>query len=99
MKKCTVILMGKLLHNGHLMPEFKECSERAELNSKKYGGEVVHKYMIKKNLDEGTKLDFVFVVEYPSYEDVIASHSNNEYLEIKSLRAKVFSEFSIQVVS
>lgn len=97
MKKCTVILTGRLRENGHLMPEFTECSERAELNSKQHGGEVIHKYMIRENLGDGQRQDFVFIVEYPRYEDVVAAHSNDEYQQIASIRKKVFSEFNVMI--
>lgn len=97
MKNCSVILTGALVENGHMLPEFKECSDRAELNSQRYGGLVQQKYMIKENLGNGGKMDFVFVVEYPSYEDAIAAHSNAEYQQIKVLREKVFREFNVLV--
>ena len=97
MKKCTVILTGTLLTDAHLLPEFQECSERAGKNASLYGGKVLSQFNIRESLGSGKKQDFLILVEYPTYEDALAAHSNPEYDRITQLRQKVFSEFNVQI--
>ena len=77
---------------------FKECSERAERNSRHYRGQIIQKYMIKENLGNGYKPDFVIIVEYPSHEDAYTANASDENQQIDLIRQKAFKDFNVLIV-
>lgn len=89
------ILEGTLGEGGMDSPEFKEYSKRSNANGEAHGGVVLKKYMIKENLGQGGKPDFVLIVEYPSHEAAKKTFSSEEYKAIIPLRNIAFKEVKI----
>lgn len=94
-QSCIAILQGTLNKGGSETKEFKEYSQRSNANGEAHGGVVLQKYMVKDNLGQGLKPDFVLIVEYPSYEKARAAFTSEEYQSIIPLRNKAFREVKI----
>lgn len=95
MATCIAILEGVLGEGGMDSPEFQEYSKRSAANGEAHGGVVLNKYMVKENLGQGEKPDFVLIVEYPSYEVAKNTFTCDEYKALLPLRDAAFKEVKI----
>ncbi len=95
MTTCVAILEGTLAEGGTDSPEFKEYSRRSHANGEAHGGVVLKKYLVKENLGQGGKPDFILIVEYPSYAIAQDTFTSEEYSAILPLRDIAFKEVKI----
>ena len=95
MQKYIVIVEATLNDEGTQSSEFKEYSERATENNTKYGGMVKEKYLISKNIGQGTTPSLIILLEFPSKENAQKAFSNEKYLSLISLRELAFKEVKI----
>jgi len=95
MSACIVIVEGTLKEDGADSQEFKEYLQRAIANDKAYGGVELKNYIVKENLGQGEKPDFVVILEYPSYEAAKNTFTSDEYKAITPLRDKAFKKVKI----
>ena len=98
-EKCVVIITAKLKANASETNEYKEYSQRSNVNREAYGGVVLNSYKVTNNMGQGSTPHVAVIVEYPSKEKAVESFSNKEYQSIIPVRDQAFDEVNILFTS